>query len=151
MTINHLKMPKLDTYLTFDGNCMEAFEFYQSIFGGEFSFVGHFGDMPPTAGYTPSEEEKKRIMHISLPMGDGSTLMGSDTSTAHGESLVVGTNMTLSYYTKEHTEADRIFAALSEGGKVGMPMADTFWQSYFGMVTDRFGIQWMLNADPKGE
>ena len=144
-------MPRLDAYVTFNGNCLEAFDFYKSIFGGEYNLMGRFSDMPPSPDYTVGEEDKDRVMHITYPIGEHHNLMGSDTFKVQGDQMVVGTNVTLSYGLKDHAEADRIFAALSEGGQVNMPMSNTFWQSYFGMLTDKFGIQWMISADPKPE
>ena len=138
----------LNTYLFFDGNCREAFEFYRSVFGGEFSVVQTFGDGPPDMGVP--EAEKDRIMHVSLPIGT-SVLMGSDTSSAFGPPSVQGTNFSLSVDAESREHCDEVFAKLSEGGEVKMPMGDTFWGAYFGTWTDRFGVGWMISYDEPRE
>lgn len=141
----------INPYLTFAGNCEEAFMFYQSVFGGNFPYVGRFNEMPPTDGKQVPAEEGNKIMHISLPIGNGS-LMGSDSSDAFGHATVLGNNFSISINATSRQEADRIFNGLSAGGKVTIPMADTFWGSYFGMFTDKFGIHWMMSfeaAKPK--
>ncbi len=138
-------MTTVNIYLTFDGNCMEAFEFYQSIFGGDFAYVGRFGEMPKMEGMPEfSEEEKKRIMHMSLPIGGDTVLMGSDTAGPWAAEHKQGNNFSVSVSTDKKNEADRLFNELSNGGKVTMPMEDTFWGDYFGSLTDKFGINWMI-------
>ena len=140
-------MTTLNVYLTFDGNCLEAFEFYRSVFGGDFSSLNRFSEMPPDPNFKVSEEEKNRIMHVSLPVSKETILMGSDKFIGHGPDLNMGNNFSLSVNTDSKEAADKIFSALSEGGQVTMPMADTFWGSYFGMAKDKFGINWMVNVD----
>lgn len=137
-------MKTINTYLTFNGNCEEAFNFYKSIFGGDFGFVGRFSNMPEK--YKVKEEDANRIMHISLPMGD-TVLMGSDSLDSNDAALVQGTNFSISVAAESTKEADKVFQALAEGGKVIMPMADTFWNAYYGLVVDKFGIKWMMNYD----
>lgn len=137
-------MKTINTYLTFNGNCEEAFNFYKSIFGGDFGFVGRFSNMPEK--YKVKEEDANRIMHISLPMGD-TVLMGSDSLDSNDAALVQGTNFSISVAADSTEEADKVFQALAEGGKVIMPMADTFWNAYYGLVIDKFGIKWMMNYD----
>lgn len=140
-------MATVNVYLTFDGNCEEAFNFYKSVFGGEFPHVGRFGDMPPQEGMPPLPEQfKNRIMHITLPISEETLLMGSDTMPGMHE-LETGNNFSLAINTNSREEAERLFGALSEGGTVTMPLTDTFWGAYFGMWTDRFGINWMVNYD----
>lgn len=140
-------MARINAYLTFDGTCEEAFNFYKSVFGGDFPMVGKFGDMPPQEGMPPiSDEVKNRIMHMSLPISAETVLMGSDTMPGIHDHQV-GNNISLSINTDSREEADRIFNGLSAGGKVSMPLADTFWGAYFGMWTDKFGINWMVNYD----
>ena len=140
-------MATINAYLTFDGTCEEAFNFYKSVFGGDFPMVGKFGDMPPQEGMPPiSDEVKNRIMHMSLPISAETVLMGSDTMSGIHDHQV-GNNISLSINTDSREEADRIFNGLSAGGKVSMPLADTFWGAYFGMWTDKFGINWMVNYD----
>lgn len=140
-------MATINAYLTFDGTCEEAFNFYKSVFGGDFPMVGKFGDMPPQEGMPPiSDEVKNRIMHMSLPISAETVLMGSDTMPGIHDHQV-GNNISLSINTDSREEADLIFTGLSAGGKVSMPLADTFWGAYFGMWTDKFGINWMVNYD----
>ncbi|HPW88316.1 MAG TPA: VOC family protein [Kaistella chaponensis] len=140
-------MATINAYLTFDGTCEEAFNFYKSVFGGDFPMVGKFGDMPPQEGMPPiSDEVKNRIMHMSLPISAETVLMGSDTMPGIHDHQV-GNNISLSINTDSREEADRVFNGLSAGGKVSMPLADTFWGAYFGMWTDKFGINWMVNYD----
>ena len=140
-------MATINAYLTFDGTCEEAFNFYKSVFGGDFPMVGKFGDMPPQEGMPPiSDEVKNRIMHMSLPISAETVLMGSDTMPGIHDHQV-GNNISLSINTDSREEADRVFNGLSAGGKVSMPLADTFRGAYFGMWTDKFGINWMVNYD----
>ena len=135
----------LNIYLTFDGNCREVFEFYRSVFGGEFSIVQTFGDGPPDMGVP--EDEQDRIMHVSLPIGS-SVLLGSDTVTGFGPPGVKGDNFSVSCATQSREETDELFAKISEGGTVTMPLANMFWGSYFGSCTDKFGIKWQFNFEP---
>ncbi|MEX0273182.1 MAG: VOC family protein [Flavobacteriaceae bacterium] len=141
-------MTTVNVYLTFNGNCEEAFTFYKSVFGGEFPYVGRFSEMPPQEGMPPIDEKDKHlIMHISLPIGGDTILMGSDSVGEWAQGLQKGTNFSISINTDTKEEADRIFAQLSKGGKVTMPLHDSFWNAYFGMFTDKFGIQWMINVN----
>ncbi len=140
-------MIAIHPYLTFNGNCETAFNFYKNVFGGEFETLSRFGEMPQSADFNMSDSDKQKIMHVSLPIKKGYTLMGSDTSEHYGKA-VIGTHVTLSIAAENKKEADKLYAQLSEEGKATMPMENTFWESYFGMCTDRFGIQWMISADP---
>ena len=138
----------LNTYLTFDGNCREAFEFYRSVFGGEFSVIQTFADGPPDMPLP--DEMRDQVMHVSLPVG-ASVLMGSDRGAGGGPPLVVGNNFSISIVGQSREHCDEVFAKLSAGGKVTMPLQDMFWGSYYGMCTDRFGINWMINYElPRG-
>lgn len=138
----------VNIYLTFNGNCEEAFQFYKAVFGGEFSYVGKFGDMPPQEGMPAiPDSEKNKIMHIGLPISKETILMGSDASDAFGNVTTIGDNFSVSINTDSIDEANRLFNALSEKGKINMPLSKTFWGAYFGMFTDRFGINWMVNVD----
>lgn len=139
-------MATINTYLTFDGNCEEAFNFYKSVFGGEFAYIGRFGEMPAGDGYTIAEADKNKIMHIGLPIGS-TTLMGSDSAGDWAPKFVVGNNFSISINTDSQQEADHLFQGLSSGGLITMPMEKTFWGAYFGMFTDKFGINWMINYD----
>lgn len=133
----------LDIYLYFNGNCAEAFDFYRSVFGGEFAARSTFAEAPPDMPIDPTEKDK--IMHVSLPVGE-SVLMGSDTAEGCGAPVTYGDNFAVSYAAKDRAAADRIFAALKNGGAELMPMQETFWKSYFGMCKDRFGVNWMVSA-----
>ncbi|MCB0395395.1 MAG: VOC family protein [Flavobacteriales bacterium] len=145
-------MATVNVYLTFDGNCKEAFDFYKSVFGGDFQSVNTFGEMPPQEGRPPLPEEmKKRLMHISLPISKETSIMGSDIMPGMGPDLNVGNNFSLSVHPSSKGEADKIFQALAQGGQVNMPMEETFWNAYFGMLTDKFGINWMVNYELQKE
>lgn len=134
----------LNPYLNFMGNTEEAFTFYKSVFGGDFPMVMRFKDTPE-AGKMPAGDQDK-IMHIALPIGDN-VLMGTDVLESMGQTLTFGSNMSLSINTKTTGEADRIFNGLAPGGQVMMPLEKTFWGAYYGMLTDRFGVQWMVSYD----
>ena len=145
-------MKVLNPYLNFNGNTEEVFNFYKSVFGGEFSTLMRFKDVPADVpmdgcvdmeGNKPAENEGEKIMHIALPIG-GNILMASDVP-SHMEQVKGGTNTSLSISVESKEEADSIFAALSAGGTVTMPIDNMFWGDYFGMLTDKFGIQWMVN------
>ena len=137
-------MAAVNPYLNFDGNTEEAFNFYKSVFETDFAMIMRFKDVP--SEYQMSESEGQKIMHIALPIGKGTVLMGSDVPEKMGK-VVVGTNvyMTLSADSKE--EADKLFNGLSNGGQVTMPMSQAFWGAYFGMFKDKFGVQWMISYD----
>jgi PhnB protein len=138
-------MATINPYLSFMGNTEEAFNFYKSVFGGEFTGIQRFKDIPE--GDKMSAEDQEKIMHVALPIGGGNVLMGTDTLESMGHSLTVGTNISLSISADSKEEAEQIFNGLSEGGKVEMPLADAFWGAYFGMFADKFGVQWMVNYD----
>lgn len=141
-------MAQVNCYINFNGNCREAFEFYRSVLGGEFAHLNTFGEMPLEPGQAPlSEEEANRIMHISLPISKETILMGSDVGGEWSTHHKVGNNIQLSVTTATKEEADHIFNGLSVGGQITMPIADTFWGAYFGMLVDPFGIIWMVNYD----
>ncbi|WP_336515018.1 VOC family protein [Pollutibacter soli] len=135
----------INAYLSFNGNAMEAFQFYRSVFGGEFQTLQYFKDLP--AEYL-DEKESHRILHVSLPVGKHSLLMGCDTSEHFGNKVNIGNNFTLSFTTESTEDADRIFLSLSRGGKVNRPMQNEFWGAYSGMLTDKFGINWMISFEP---
>jgi PhnB protein len=140
-------MATVNPYLIFNGNCEEAFLFYKSVFGGEFPYIGKFGDMPADEN-TPklTESDANRVMHVTLPIGKNTILMGSDSNTASGD-VKFGHNISISINTDSIAEADKLFNGLSAGGNVTMPMNKTFWGAYFGIFTDKFGIDWMVNFD----
>jgi PhnB protein len=141
-------MTTVNVYLNFDGNCKEAFDFYKSVFGGEFPYIGYYKDMPPQEGMPPMPaEEGNKIMHVSLPVSRETSLMGSDVGGEWAPKLTKGNNFSISINADTKAEADRLFNGLSVGGKVTMPMEKTFWGSYFGMFTDKFDINWMVSFD----
>jgi PhnB protein len=138
-------MVTLNPYLNFPGNTEEAFNFYKSVFGGEFITLQRFKDTPE--GDRASAEDKDKIMHVSLPIGKGNILMATDAVDSMGHKLIPGNNFYLSLNTESEEETKKIFNTLSAGGKVTMPLDKTFWGAYFGMLTDKFGVQWMVNYD----
>lgn len=138
-------MAVINPYLNFNGNTEEAFNFYKSVFGGEFIMVQRFKDTPE--GDRVAEGEGDKIMHISLPIGKSTILMATDALESMGHKVVAGTNFQLSIGTESQEEADTLFNGLSAGGKVEVPMSKMFWGAYFGMFTDKFGINWMISYD----
>jgi PhnB protein len=136
-------MAIINPYLNFLGNTEEVFNFYRSVFGGEFAVLQRYKDTPEAAANLSAEDANK-IMHISLPIGNGNVLMGTDALGSMGQNLTNGNSIYLSVSTASDAEADKIFQGLSEGGTVTMPLQKMFWDSYFGMVNDRFGTQWMV-------
>ena len=142
-------MTKLNIYLNFPGNAEDAFNFYKSVFGGEFSALVRFKDMPMPGQKLRTEDENK-LMHIALPVGKDDVLMASDALESHGQKLTPGDNASISVQPDNREEADRIFKALSAGGKIEMPIADQLWGDYYGNLEDKFGILWMVNySKPK--
>lgn len=138
----------LSVYLNFGGNCREVFEFYRSVFGGEFEILQTFGDGP--GDMDVPDDELGDIMHVSFPIGS-SVLMGSDMPSGFGPPVQMGNNFSISYQTESREQTDELFAKISEGGTVNMPPADMFWGSYFGSCTDKFGVNWQFNYDPPQE
>jgi PhnB protein len=140
---------KIHAYLNFEDKTEEAFHFYEKVLGGKLTEFYRFGIMPPQGGVELTPEQKNRVMHVALQLPDGQMIMGSDTLPGMGPKRVEGNNFSMSVHPTSRQEADRVFNALAEGGKVTMPMADQFWGDYFGSLTDRFGINWMVNyTDP---
>lgn len=141
-------MTTVNPYLQFNGNTEEAFNFYKSVFGGEFTAIQRYGEMPPCPemGELPAAA-RERIMHVALPIGEKSILMGSDALESMGQNFTTGDNFSVCISAESRAEADKVFGALAADGKVTMPLADAFWGAYFGMLTDHFGIQWMVNCD----
>ncbi|NJD21395.1 MAG: VOC family protein [Melioribacter sp.] len=136
-------MLKINPYLNFNGNTEEAFNFYKSVFGGEFRMLMRFKDTPE-AGNIPADA-RNQIMHIALPLGRDNVLMATDAPESMGFGLKVGNNVHIAIQTESREEADKLFKGLSAGGKVQMPMADMFWGDYYGAFTDKFGVQWMIS------
>ena len=143
-------MATVSTYLNFPGNTEEAFTFYKSVFGNEFAGNGimRMGDVPPQEGQpAPGEAEKELVLHVALPILGEHLLMGTDVPASMG-TVTPGNNVSICLGPDSREEADRLFAALAEGGTVEMPLADQFWGDYFGSLVDRFGVQWMINYSP---
>ena len=135
----------INPYLNFPGNTEEAFNFYKSVLGGEFPFLQRFKDTPEADKISP--EDANKIMHVSLPVGNGNMIMATDALESMGQKLTPGNNFYLCISADSKEEADKLFNGLSQGGQLTMPMADMFWGAYFGMFTDKFGIQWMVSYD----
>lgn len=146
-------MAKINPYLHFIGNTEEVFDFYKSVFGGEFATVMRYGDMSGQEGCENlPDDDKQKIMHIALPLSDGHVLMGTDAVGEHAADAKFGNNISLSISADSKEEADKIFNGLAEGGEVTMPLSDTFWGAYFGMLKDKYDVQWLVNYDyPKQE
>jgi PhnB protein len=137
-------MTKINTYLNFPGNAEEAFNFYKSVFGGEFRGIIRFKDMP-VPGVKIAKNDENKIMHIALPVGKDDLLMASDALQSHGQKVIVGNNVSISIFPDSKEEADRIFKALSAGGKIEMPLGNQPWGDYYGGFTDKFGVRWMVD------
>ncbi|RYD69597.1 MAG: VOC family protein [Sphingobacteriales bacterium] len=132
----------LNPYLNFKGNAEEAFQFYQSVLGGELQLM-RMSETPGTEDL--SDEEKNLLMHVSLPIGNGQLLMASDCVDSMGQIVRPGNNNYISLSTDSREEATRIFNELSEGGEIEMPLDDMFWGDYFGSFKDKFEVCWMIN------
>ena len=135
-------MAAINTYLTFNGDCEKAFLLYQSVLGGQILQMAYFRDIPDTL-----PEDAEKVMHVSMKIGEQSILMGSDSTVQHGGVVTPGDNFSISVNAASKEEADIIYNGLSDRGTTTMPMADTFWGAYFGMLKDQFGINWMVNFD----
>ena len=145
-------MARTNTYLNFSRNTEEAFNFYKSVFGGEFSGNGiaRFKDIPAMNGAPPiSENDKNLIMHIELPIVGGHVLMGTDAPETMGFKVNFGNNVHISLEPDNRAETQKLFNALSQGGKITMELQNMFWGAFFGSVTDKFGVQWMFNCTSK--
>lgn len=142
-------MAQINPYIHFNGNAEEAFTFYKSVFGGEFAMVMRFKDMPANPDYPMPESEANKIMHIALPIGNTSILMASDTPEFMGRHNENETRSKISISAENKEEADKLFTGLSADGKIEIPIADSPWGSYFGMFRDKYGIEWMVDFDPR--
>lgn len=145
-------MARVSIYLNFPRNTEEAFNFYKSVFGGEFTGDGiwRMSHIPPQEGMPPiTEEDKNLIMHIELALPGGIILMGSDAPDSMGRHLNFGNNIQISLEPDTKEETKRLFEALSTGGTITMPLNDMFWGSYYGACTDRYGVNWMFNCTAK--
>ena len=136
-------MAAVNPYLTFGSSCEAAFNFYKKAFGGEFLVISRFGDGDPSQ---TNPAEKDKIMHVSLPIGKNTILMGSDTMDSMPP-VTAGNQFSVAIAADSEAEADHLFNSLSAGGQVHMPMGKAPWGAYFGMFADQFGIQWLINFD----
>ena len=145
-------MARVSTYLNFPRNTEEAFNFYKSVFGCEFSGgrIARFSDMPATDGMPPMPEaDKNLVMHVELPITGGHMLMGTDAPESMGFNVNFGNNVHINLEPDTKEETIKLFDALSSGGKITMDLQDMFWGAYFGSCTDKFGVQWMVNCTAK--
>jgi PhnB protein len=144
-------MARVSTYLNFPRSTEEAFNFYKSVFGTEFTgTTQRMGDVPPQEGGPAlAEADKNLVMHVELPILGGHVLMGTDAPESMGFKLAYGTNSFLNLEPDTREETKKLFDALSAGGKVGMQLQEMFWGGYFGSCTDKYGVQWMFNCTSK--
>ncbi len=144
-------MSRVSTYLNFPRCTEEAFNFYKSIFGGEFAGgINRFADIPPQDGMPAlPEADKKLVMHIELPILGGHMLMGTDAPESMGFKVVPGNNFHVNLEPDTRAETEKLFKALSAGGKITMALQDMFWGAYYGSCTDKYGVQWMVNCTNK--
>lgn len=145
-------MAKVSTYLNFPRNTEDAFNFYRSVFGGEFGGNGimRFKDIPSQEGMPPlAESDGNLVMHVELPITGGHVLMGTDAPETMGFTVNFGNNININLEPDTREETRSLFTKLSDGGKVTMELQDMFWGDYFGSCTDKFGVQWMFNCSEK--
>lgn len=142
-------MARVSTYLNFARETEAAFDFYREVFGTDYlAPIVRYSEAPPQPDQPPmADADRDLVLHVALPILGGHVLMGSDVAGCMTEALVAGNNVNLNLETDSRAQSDLLFAALSVGGKVSMPLQDMFWGAYFGAVTDRFGIRWMINCE----
>jgi PhnB protein len=140
-------MALINPYINFNGNAEEAFNFYKSVFGGEFATIMRFKDMA-SPEFPVAENEANKIMHIALPIGKN-VLMANDVPEHMGKTNENENRSKISISAESKEEADKLFNGLSAGGAIEMPISDSPWGSYFGMFRDKYGIEWMVDFDPK--
>jgi PhnB protein len=138
-------MALINPHINFNGNAEEAFNFYKSVFGGEFAKIMRFKDLK-SAGFHVAENEENKIMHIALPIGK-SILMANDVPEIMGRTNENENRSKIVISAESKEEADKLFIGLSAGGQVEMPISDSPWGSYFGMFRDKYGIEWMIDFD----
>jgi len=138
-------MTTINIYLNFNGNTEEAFNFYKTVLGGEIVVIQRFKDTPEAGEISPADANK--IMHISMTAGKNMMFMGTDSLESKGQKLVIGNNFHISVSTESEEETRKIFDGLSKGGKIDIPLDKMFWGAYFGICTDKFGVQWMVSYD----
>jgi len=139
-------MALINPHINFNGNALEAFEFYKSVFGGEFSKVVRLKDLA-SAEFQVAENDENKILHIALPIGKNNRLMGNDVPEFLGKVNESENRSKISISAANKEEADYLFNGLSADGTIEMPMSDSPWSSYFGMFRDKFGIEWMIDFD----
>ena len=141
-------MAHTSTYLHFDGTTEAAFTFYKSVFGTEFvGGIMRMGDVPPEAGQPDlPEEQKQLVVNVTLPITGGHLLMGGDVPEFMRPGFVQGNGVDIAVSVDSRSEADALFAGLSEGGQVQMPLMPMFWGDYYGALVDQFGISWMVST-----
>ena len=144
-------MASVSTYFNFPRCTEEAFQFYRSVFGGDFNGPIHrFSAMPAAPGQPPlPEADKNLVMHIELPILGGHVLMGTDAPESMGFTVTPGNQVHINLQPNTRAHTDQLFKGLAAGGKIDMPMADMFWGAYFGSLTDRYGVRWMFNCEAK--
>lgn len=140
-------MAHINPHINFNGNAEEAFHFYKSVFGGEFEMLMRFKDLA-SPEYPVAENEENKIMHIALPIGN-SMLIANDVPESMGRTNENENRSKISISAESKDEADKLFSGLSAGGQIEFPMGDSHWGSYFGCFRDKYGIEWMVNFDPK--
>lgn len=140
-------MAQINPHINFNGNAEEAFNFYKSVFGGEFAKITRFKDLA-SAEFPVAEHEANKIMHIALPIGKN-FLMANDVPEILGRTNENENRSKISISAVSREEADKLFHGLSAGGQIEMPIEDSPWGSYFGMLRDKYGIEWMIDFDPK--
>lgn len=142
-------MAGVNTYLNFAGNTEEAFEFYKGVFGTEYvGGIMRFGDVPSGPDDPPmSDDDKSKVMHVGLPTLGGHLLMGTDMVESMGQSLTQGNNVHIMLNPDTHDECDELFAKLGEGATGVQPMGNMFWGDYYGHLTDKFGVHWMIDIE----
>jgi len=141
-------MARVSTYINTARSTEKAFNFYKSVFKTKFSApIARFKDMPPCPGQPPlSKADRNLVMHVELPILGGHVLMGTDAPESFGMTVTPGNNMHINLEPDTRKETERLFKALSKGGKIEMPLQDMFWGAYFGSFIDQFGIRWMVNC-----
>ncbi len=142
-----ITMNNINIYLHFPGSCEQAFAFYEQVFQTAISMKSYFKEMPENENCQVTDADKNKIMHISLPLNDHFILMGCDAVGQAADIMKEGNNFAVSVNPSDFEEAKRVFEALSVNGQVCMPLEKSFWGSYFGMLTDQFGINWMVNYE----
>jgi len=144
-------MAKVSTYLNFPHSTEAAFNFYKSVFGGEFiGGISRFGDIPPSVDMPPvPEADKNMVMHVALPILGGHVLMGTDAPESMGFKVNPGNNVYINLEPDTRAETQRLFKALSAGGKIEQELQDMFWGDYYGSCKDKYGVQWMFNCTEK--